>query len=191
MRPTRLRVASALSLALVVSAVGLARLAVTAEASTASANGTSIDLIVPATHEHSVLISAGQPAPVGQTWGYWGWLQRLTSTVTKWGSYRATCVWLANLGSADNRTMCTIVLSRGFPRPNGQKPKGGSLVAQGLVTLPLSNTGLFAAASARKLPITGGTGPYNGSRGRMTIQAGSITILLCTDDGSPCATEPE
>ena len=193
MRLTGLRAAGALLLALVASALGLAQFAVNARASLLSADATVIDLIVPANHEHSALIAPGDPAGGGLTRGYWGWLYKPTgaTTVMKWGSYRATCVWLAKLGSLDTRTMCTVVLGRGFPRANGHKPKGGSLVAQGLVTLPQVNAGLFAAPSARKLAITGGTGPYNGSRGRMTIRGGSITISLCSDDLSPCATEPE
>lgn len=50
------------------------------------------------------------------------------------------------------------------PAP-GPTVDGGSLVAEGLLTKPATNAGLFVRESRRLLAITGGTGPYNGARG--------------------------
>jgi len=119
-------------------------------------------------------IKGGKPGTPGRTWGYWG---RLTSTdsYALSGSYRATCVWLANSAWAadpkkrDSRMSCTLVMSfRADSSPPGT-PNGGSLVAQGLIRRPKHKDTLFKSGSARQLAIVGGTGRFLGRLGSVDL----------------------
>jgi hypothetical protein len=164
MRRTGLRVACASLLALAVVPVA------------ARALPPEIPLSLQPTDEHYVEIvqhGAGEP---GRMWGYWGKLSKTTSAnpTGRWGSYRATCVWIADSSwtaneptKRDNRFFCTVILSFRTLAGVPGAPHGGSIVAQGLMRLPHVNSGLFADAShpggmrrPPKLAITGATGPY-------------------------------
>jgi hypothetical protein len=122
----------------------------------------------------------------GRTWGFWGTLLRANNS-NKWGSYRATCVWLANMGASkdkrDNRFVCTVVLTA---------DNGGTLIAQGQLIRPRKNGLLFTrtweCTSARRhappgcgprsLAITGATTPYRSKLGYAVdlATAGRIAI---------------
>jgi hypothetical protein len=123
-----------------------------------------------------VVMFPGGPKKAGRTVGYWG---KFTGVET--GSYRATCVWLADptwpsstTHKQDNRFDCNIVLSF---RGSGGNTDGGGLVLQGLVKRPPANHVLFDYASPRQLAITGGTGDYQGAQGWADIQtAGKIRL---------------
>jgi hypothetical protein len=136
--------------------------------------------------EHKAEIAPFDFGVAGRTWGYWGTLVRLNDGV-KWGSYRATCVWLAKSGVAedkrDNRMVCTIVLTA---------VHGGTLIAQGQLIRPRGDDYLFARASSctsaqrpapaqcrpRSLAITGATYPYESRLGYAVdlTTPGRITI---------------
>jgi hypothetical protein len=168
MRRIASRAAGALVLALAVSAPG-----------TASAQQY---VTFRPTDEHHAVIRAGRPGEAGRTWGYWGKLT-LPASGARWGSYRATCSWLADQAwkdhptRRDNRCLCTVILS--FPQDNG------SLVAQGLVRLPRGTDGLFAGASQpggtrrpEPLAITGGTGLYESMRGYVDLGTPHIIAII-------------
>jgi hypothetical protein len=102
------------------------------------------------------------------------------------GSYRATCVWLANhhWGShdaVDNRMTCQLLLSFKALSTGGPGIRnGGSIVAQGLINRPSGTTGLFQRPSPRRLAITGGTGPYESSRGFIDLRAADLLDVIYT-----------
>jgi hypothetical protein len=129
--------------------------------------------------ERYAVIVPGPPGKAGRVWGYWG---RFTGTES--GSYRATCVWLANKSWAtdpkkrDRRYFCSVVLSfRARPNPPGPD-LGGTLIAQGLINRPRAPAGLFARGSDRPLAITGGAGRYAGRQGSATLQDSKLAIVL-------------
>jgi hypothetical protein len=103
-----------------------------------------------------------------EIWGYWGQV----NDTTKKGSYRATCVRLGP--HSDTRLNCNVAFN--FDDKS-------SLIAQGLLDRPAPGAGLFAAASPRKLAITGGTAPdYEAKQGyadpKGTDPQGKVTIAL-------------
>lgn len=152
--------------------------------------------------EQHATLSAAAPGQ-GRLWGYWGKLARPTvhnPSGYPWGSYRATCAWLAD-GSwgadptkhdRDNRLFCTVVLSHRYGPGGRSAPHGGSIVAQGLMRMPADDQGLFVRAHEcssakkpqhvskcwpRRLAITGGTGAYEGLGGHIDLSiAGRIWI---------------
>jgi hypothetical protein len=148
---------------------------------------------------HAVLAPGGPGQ--ARMWGYWGKLVKPTvaNPHHKWGSYRATCAWLADdagPGQRDNRFLCTIVLSHRHGPGGAGAQHGGSLVAQGLVVLPKLSDGLFVRAhecssartqwlpqcGPRKLAITGGTGEYEGVPGHLDL---STTGYIAIDNPTP------
>jgi hypothetical protein len=191
MRRTALRLAGAALLTLV-ALVGVAR-----GHSLAAVSPFPLDL--KAKDEGQAVLVAGGPGQ-GRVWGYWGKLTKPTPADLaghKWGSYRATCTWLADSSwsgdqnKRDNRFLCTIVLSHRHGPGGHGLPHGGSLVAQGLVKLPKASDGLFvrahecssartrwlAACRPRMLAITGGTGEYEGVEGHVDLSVdGYISI---------------
>jgi hypothetical protein len=133
--------------------------------------------ITPETEGRAVMVG-GPHGHAGRTVGYWGQFSGDRS-----GSYRATCVWLAdpNAVPRDSRVMCTIVLSfRAGPGGAGT-PNGGTLVAQGLMLRPEGKRNLFTRGSRRPtpstplprrtLPITGASGYFRGQQGVIAIVA--------------------
>jgi hypothetical protein len=128
-----------------------------------------------ATEGRAVMVG-GPHGHAGRTVGYWGQFSGDRS-----GSYRATCVWLADRDAVprDSRLMCTIVFSfRAGPGGAGT-PNGGTLVAQGLVLRPKNKDNLFTRGSRRPvpstplprrtLPITGASGYFRGQQGVIAI----------------------
>jgi hypothetical protein len=126
----------------------------------------------------------------GRTWGYWGRLSTANIPIKKWGSYRATCAWLATTGAPekkrDNRFVCTVVFSA---------VNGGTLIAQGSMRMPRTDEYLFSRAwrcsSARRplpagcgprpLAITGATTPYKSKLGYAVDLATQNTIVITGD----------
>jgi hypothetical protein len=138
-------------------------------------------VLKPAAEGYARIVPAG-PGPSGpgqavETWGYWGRLNYPAGT--KWGSYRGTCFWLTDGSWPDDRYFCTVVLSRGRRLFTTQKPPGGSITVQGLIRRSAPSSGLFAKKSMRRLPITGGTGPYADWAGYVDLRGapGAITIV--------------
>jgi hypothetical protein len=140
-------------------------------------------------YQHRAPIKGGEPGTPGRTWGYWGRLDGIQNknplnTPTS-GSYRATCVWLADLMWAsdpkkrDNRMLCTVLLSfHALPTSSPYVPNGGSVVLQGLVKRPPKKETLFANPSARLLAITGGTGPFKEARGFAELSKAPAEIKI-------------
>jgi hypothetical protein len=128
---------------------------------------------------HRIVIKDGPPRAAGRSWGFWGTVEGDRS-----GSYRATCVWLANdhwgPGDAvDNRMTCTLVLSFRAQQPAGPGIRnGGSLVAQGLINRPPGTSPLFLQASQRRLAITGGTGPFESGRGYIDLRTPQMLDVI-------------
>jgi hypothetical protein len=126
-------------------------------------------------YQHRAPIKGGEPGTPGRTWGYWGRLDAIPGNppdIPRSGSYRATCVWLADLmwksdpKKRDNRMLCTVLLSfHAMPTSSPYVPNGGSVVLQGLVKRPPKKETLFAHPSARLLAITGATGAFKAARG--------------------------
>ena len=120
-----------------------------------------------------------QPPPwtSGRTLAYCG---KFTSANVPPGSYRATCMWLANpywpnsaTHRQDKRLFCTIVIAFKAPAPPPAEPSG--VVLEGLVRRPIGNDEpfakeLFARGYRRQLAITGGSGDYSGARGFASIR---------------------
>jgi hypothetical protein len=128
--------------------------------------------------EGRVAIKGGAPGTPGRMWGYWG---KFTGMET--GSYRATCVWLADMSwgpgvMRDSRLLCTIVLSFRARSGGVNEPNGGGLVMEGLVRKPPGKDGLFEHPSDRQLAITGATGPYKGMWGHANLRAAPTNILI-------------
>jgi hypothetical protein len=130
-----------------------------------------------------VQLFAGGPNNAGRTVGYWGDLSG-----SKTGSYRATCVWLANprwphsqKHKQDNRFACTIFLNFWTPTANQD---GGGLVLQGLVRRPKAGETLFEYPSNRQLAVTGGTGDYQGAQGWADLKT-RMSIHVLFDDLVP------
>jgi hypothetical protein len=103
----------------------------------------------------------------GRTFGYWG---TFTAIGTPGGSYRATCLWLANtkwpnIAKQDNRLSCTVVISFQDGPLSPLNPHASGFVLQGLVKRPVGKEHLFARPSMRQLVVTGGTGWYAGAYG--------------------------
>jgi hypothetical protein len=147
--------------------------AVTTLACAVSARAAAFPSLKPDQNDKAEIVSRDFGV-AGRTWGYWGTLLRWDASATppnwvKWGSYRATCVWLAKSGVAedkrDNRMVCTVVLTA---------LSGGTLIAQGQLIRPRKDGYLFTRASdcssvhppprtscvPRPLAITGATSPY-------------------------------
>jgi hypothetical protein len=158
--------------------------------------------------DHAML---GEASPGGaRLWGYWGKLTKPTfhnPAGYDWGSYRATCAWLAEPSWGahpekhyrDNRLFCTVVLSHRHGPGGRTTPHGGSLVAEGLVRMPEATEGLFVRAhecsssrQARLLPkcwprtlaITGGTGDFEGVLGHVDLTKAN-KLSLKTPNPSP------
>jgi hypothetical protein len=137
-------------------------------ATAAPATATKLELYLQ--HKaHHTRVYPREPGPWihGQTMGYWG---KFTSPGTLGGSYRGTCVWLANnkwptSPKQDNRLSCTIVIAFELQSPPAQNPEASGVVLQGLVKRPVGSKQLFEEPSVRKLVVTGGTGAYGGAYG--------------------------
>jgi hypothetical protein len=128
-------------------------------------------------------IKGGQPGTSGRTWGYWG---RLTGTdgYGLSGSYRATCVWLADKAwktdpdRRDNRMSCTVEMSfRSVRTTITAVRNSGSLVAQGLVRRPHDKKFLVSEGSPRRIAIVGGDGSFVGRRGTLDL-SGTSTLAV-------------
>ena len=162
-----------------VCALLLASTAAAATAPGASAADMSDFAITITPHTEGRAVMVGGPhGHAGRTVGYWGQFSGNRS-----GSYRATCVWLADPDAVprDSRLMCTIVLSfRAGPGGAGA-PNGGTLVAQGLMLRPMDKGYLFTRGSRRPvpsaplprrtLPITGASGYFRGQQGVIAVLA--------------------
>jgi hypothetical protein len=168
MRRTALKVAGAAL---------LAALAMAAAAAAAPPPALTLNLIEDEAH-HVQTFPDTPPGPwtSGRTLAYWG---KFTAQGAPPGSYRATCMWLANKywphsdeHKQDKRLSCTIVIA--FEAPHGapgtppREPSG--LVLQGLVRRPVGDGELFATGYRRQLAITGGSGDYSGVHGYASIR---------------------
>jgi hypothetical protein len=167
----------------------LAALAMAAAATAARATDLNLDLIPAAADHEQIYPATPVPWTRGRTVGYWGRFKQqggnATSSVR--GSYRATCIWLADrywpnspTHRQDNRLSCTIVF--------GFTPLGGtysSLILQGFVKRPAPDDDpsdelkdeLFSEGFKRNLAVTGGTGAYQAAHGVADIQV-SWTMLI-------------
>jgi hypothetical protein len=141
----------------------------------------SLSLSFNVDHQGRTAIKGGKPGTAGRTWGYWG---RLTGTngYGLSGSYRATCVWLADKDwnarpdQRDNRMSCTVEMSfRSVPTTVVAKRNGGSLVAQGLIKRPHDKGFLVGEGSPRRIAIVGGSGSFVGRSGSLDLH-GTSTI---------------
>jgi len=143
----------------------------------------SVTLTFKADQEHRAPIKGGDPGLAGRTWGYWGRLTSLDAYQVS-GSYRATCVWLANptWGSRpkqrDSRMDCTVLMSFRASAAPIATPNGGTMVAQGLVRRPANKENLFARSSSRQVAIVGGTGRFLGRRGSMDLRSAPTKITV-------------
>jgi hypothetical protein len=157
----------------------LAALAMPAAAAAGPTGSVTLTLIENEAHhvetfpEQQVEGFPDQPAwTSGRTVAYWG---KFTSQNVPPGSYRATCMWLANKywpnseqHKQDKRLSCTIVIAFKAPAAPPHEPSG--VVLQGLVRRPVGNGELFALGYRRQLAITGGSGDYSGVRGYANIR---------------------
>lgn len=183
MRRTALRVAGVALLAALTMATPSSELA-SGRVAMPSPQPDEVDLYLKSEDAHHVPFPK-EPGPwtAGRPVAYWGRFTNSpnTDTSTVMGSYRATCVWLAEKHwpqspkhKQDNRLSCTIVI--------GFKPLGGQLnglVLQGLVKRPENDGELFQNQKGfkRELAIVGGTGMYRGAQGYADV-SGDWAILV-------------
>lgn len=171
MRRTTLRLAGAALLAALAMAAPSSQTAgARAAATLAPTGGLTLDVTPGGGRQVEIFPGGGGPWNAGRTLGYWG---KFTGSET--GSYRATCIWLADKKwphskKQDNRLFCTILLGFEAGPPGTQDPNASGLVLQGLVKRPPVNDVLFEYGSTRQLAITGGTGDYKGAQGVADIQ---------------------
>jgi hypothetical protein len=126
----------------------------------------------------------GSPGPwtAGRTVAYWG---RFTdkspaqSSRPVIGSYRATCMWLAQpywpnspKHKQDKRLSCTVVIAfkAGPVPPDAPRAELDGFVLQGLMRRPRNDGELFATRYLRDVAIAGGTGKYKGAQGYADIK---------------------
>jgi hypothetical protein len=185
-------------------AIGVAGVVLLAIAALAAGLGQAqaqagISLPLTPSQERSVPLIRGKPGVPGRTWAYWG---RFTSPDTpttrgESGSYRATCIWLANVAwktnpaKRDPRLSCTLVLSfRACTRTGGAFARnGGTLVLHGLVKRPKKGVGLLAGKSPRLLAIAGGTGAFDGALGSAALTGSPHYLAISAYPGAsftPC-----
>jgi hypothetical protein len=124
------------------------------------------------------------PAPwsPGRTVSYWGKFTDQSPSMTTRpviGSYRATCMWLAEPfwpssqdHKQDKRLSCTIVLAFKAPSSPQWTPAAelDAFVLQGLVRRPRLDNELFGTRYLRDLVVVGGTGKYKGAQGYADIK---------------------
>jgi len=148
---------------------------------TQSAAAGSLTLNLTLGKQGNVLMSPGGPNKAGRTWGYWG---KFTGTRT--GSYRGTCVWLADKTwkahnpKQDYRLACSIIFAFAPVKPVPPSSKfGDAVVVEGLVRRPRvgDDPNLFQYPSFRELAVTGGTGKYRGQRGFVNATAPNIIAI--------------
>jgi hypothetical protein len=150
-------------------------------ATAAPAAAAKLELYLTKSAAHHTQIYPRKPGPWihGQTIGYWG---KFTSPGTQGGSYRATCMWLANTQwptnpKQDDRLSCTIVIAFEDRPPGVQNRDVSGVVLQGLVKRPIGGKQLFERPTARKLVVTGGTGTYAGAYGYADLSLEWIIVV--------------
>jgi hypothetical protein len=144
-----------------------------------------VDLYLRPDDAHHMETFPNDPGPstwtAGRTVVYWGRFTNSPGTATSavMGSYRATCIWLAEKHwphsakhKQDNRLSCNVVI--GFKPRDGQL---SGLVLQGLVKRPEDDGQLFAKGFNREVAVTGGTGEYKGAQGYADV-SGDWAILI-------------
>jgi hypothetical protein len=161
----------------VAGAALLAALAMPAAAAAGPPASVSLNLIKEEARHVETFPDQPPPWTSGRMLAYWG---KFTSQSVPPGSYRATCMWLANnywphsdRHKQDKRLSCTIVIAFKAPAPPPAEPSG--LVLEGLVRRPVGNgqpfaQELFARGYRRQLAITGGSGDYSGVHGFANIR---------------------
>jgi hypothetical protein len=169
-----------------------------------------LPLTLKAKDEKHAMLAEASPGGA-RMWGYWGKLTKPTfhnPAGYDWGSYRATCSWLADPTWGphpqnhyrDDRLLCTVVLSHRHGPGGKTAPHGGSLIAEGLLKMPKAADGLFvrahecsSAKKARLLPscgprtlaITGGTGVFEGVLGHVDLTKANKLSLKTPNPNPP------
>jgi hypothetical protein len=124
------------------------------------------------------------PAPwtAGRTVSYWGKFTDKSPSMNPrpvTGSYRATCMWLAEpfwptsqKHKQDKRLSCTIVMAFNAASSPPWTPGAelDAFVLQGLVRRPRLDNELFGTRYLRDLVVVGGTGKYKGAQGYADIK---------------------
>jgi hypothetical protein len=155
----------------------LGALEMPAAAPAAPPGSVTLDLIPTEARHVETFPDPPVPWTAGRTLAYWG---KFTSQNVPPGSYRATCMWLANKywphspkHKQDKRLSCTIVIAFKAQAPDSE-PSG--VILEGFVRRPVGGDEpfakeLFARGYGRQLAITGGSGAYSGAHGYASIRS--------------------